>query len=76
MSEEEKEYKVIYSDLVKKQMEEDPELAKAIREFTAAMRQALHAVETGQHKTLDDAVEAITGNRPVPVDDPFEDDDE
>lgn len=45
----------------------DPELAKAMRELSAAFHQAWHAVETGQHATFDDAMEAITGLRPARV---------
>lgn len=49
-------------------MNKNPELAAAIREFCANMRQAKHAVLTGQHKTIEDAMEAITGHRPERLD--------
>lgn len=67
-----KEMEVILSDEVKKQMEEDPDLAEALRDFSAMMRQAMQGVADGKYKSMDDAVEAITGNRPrkVDLDDP------
>lgn len=68
MTEEKKEMDVILSDHVQQQMKDDPEMAKAIREFSAMLRQASYGVSTGQYKSLDDAVEAITGSRPVKVD--------
>jgi len=67
-----KERDIIISDQVAEQMAGDPELADEIRGILAAFRQAEHAVATGQHKSFEDALEAITGNRPEPVefDDP------
>lgn len=49
---------------VAEQMADDPELAEALKETFAVFHQAHHAVETGQYKTFDDAMEAITGSRP------------
>ncbi len=57
------------SEQVRAEMEQNPELAQAVREMCAAFRQAYHAVATGQHKSFEDAVEAITGRRPQPFDD-------
>lgn len=59
-----KELEIEFSPEVLAQMENDPDMAAAIREFSASLRQADHAVKTGQHKTFEDAIEAITGNRP------------
>lgn len=53
---------------VQAQLDADPEMAKAVKEFMAMMHQAHHAVQTGQHKTMEDAVEAISGSRPMPID--------
>lgn len=63
-----KELKIVISDSVKESMDSDPELAEFMRDFMASMRQADHAVKTGQHNTFDDAIEAITGFRPELVD--------
>ena len=61
------ELKVELSDQVKAQMAADPELAEAMREMIANFHQAHAAVKAGQYKTFDEAMEAITGERPVPV---------
>ncbi len=53
---------------VQDQMDDAPDMAEAMREFIANLHQAQHAVETGQHATIEDAIEAITGNRPEPLD--------
>lgn len=67
-----KELKIIMAPEVQKDVEADPELAAALRDFSAILRQAMHGVETGQYKSFDDAMEAITGSRPrkVDLDDP------
>lgn len=64
------------SDQVRDKMAADPEAAEAIRDFVAILRQASHGVKTGQYKTMDDAIEALTGSRPEAVDLDAEDDDE
>ena len=66
--EEDKDIEVILSDSVQEQMDEDPELAKAMKEMIANFHQAMDSVKRGQHKTFDEAMEAITGQRPVPID--------
>ena len=58
---------LVYSDQVKRKMEEDPALAEAMRQIAAEMRQAHHAWQSGQYASFDDAMEAITGERPEPV---------
>ena len=73
MSTKPKDLEIIMSDEVAAQMADDPEMAAALREISAAFRQAHHAVQSGQHGTFEDAMEAITGNRPEPV---FLDDEE
>lgn len=65
---EKKELQIKMSDQVRGKMADDPEAQKAMREFIAVLHQAHDAVQRGQYKTMDDAVEAITGNRPEPVD--------
>lgn len=67
------EYEVVIAPEVLEQMAQDPEMAAAIREICAAFRQSAHAVKTGQHNSFEDAMEAITGNRPEPVFDDEED---
>lgn len=57
------------SDEARQQMDEDPAAAEAIRIFCASIRQAHHSVETGQHASLFDAMEAITGMRPCKLPD-------
>lgn len=74
MSDDRKEFKFVITDKLAAQMENDPKLAQAIREMMATFRQARHAVETGQHKTFEDAVEAITGNRPERLENDEDDD--
>lgn len=73
MADEPKELEIVFSDQVLEAMTNDPEMAALIKDFSAAYRQADHAVKTGQHKSFEDAMEAITGHRPEPV---FLDDDE
>lgn len=65
---ESKPLEILFSPEVEEQMRNDPKLAEAVRRLTASFRQADHAVKTGQHKTFDEAMEAITGSRPVAVD--------
>ena len=69
----EKELKVELSTAVKAQVEDDPELAEAIRHLSACFRQASYAVATGQHKTFEDALEAITGSRPEKIEEDEDD---
>lgn len=59
---------VLLSDQVKEAMAEDADVAKMMKDMIAVFHQAQHAVDTGQHETFEDAVEAITGNRPEPID--------
>jgi hypothetical protein len=51
-----------------KLMADDPEFAKAYREFAANLRQAMQAVQEGRYERFEDAMEAITGQRPKRVD--------
>lgn len=59
---------LIYSEQVKAAMAADPDLAEAMREIATSMRQAHHAWRSGQYASFEDAMEAITGQRPEPVD--------
>ena len=68
MTEKDKDIDVVFSDKVKEQIAADPVLAEFVRSFSASLRQAHDGVKRGQYKTLDDAVEAITGNRPQKID--------
>lgn len=74
MADKKKEPTVEYAPEVLEQMEGDPEMAKALREFAACARQAMQGVAEGKYKSFDDAMEAITGNRPEKIDlDDFDD---
>lgn len=55
---------ITISDEAKAKMAADPKLDAIVKDLLAAFHQAHNAVHTGQHKTIDDALEAITGNRP------------
>ena len=65
---EDKELEIEMSDQVKDQIASDPEMAAAMADFIAMLHQARDAVKRGQYKTIDDAMEGITGNRPVKID--------
>ena len=58
---------IVLSENAKRQLAADPELAAACRELFANMRQAHLAVREGRYATFDDAMEAITGERPTPL---------
>lgn len=51
-----------------KLIRDDPEFAAEFREFSANMRQAMHAWQTGRYPSFEDAMEAITGQRPRRID--------
>lgn len=63
-----KDLEIELSDQVKAQMAADPKMAAALREMFAMMRQAHAATKAGQYKTMDDAMEAISGHRPQKYD--------
>lgn len=48
---------------------EHPEAQEAIRELFANFRQAYAAMQAGQYDSFEDAMEAISGKRPVPLTD-------
>ncbi|MEZ2410525.1 hypothetical protein AB6806_27390 [Bosea sp. RCC_152_1] len=58
-----KEFTVEISDQVKAEMDADPELGAALREFFANCHQAHDAVAAGRHPTFEAAIEAITGHK-------------
>jgi hypothetical protein len=58
---------IVLSDEVKADMKADPDIAAAIGGLMEAMRQADHGVRSGKYASIDDALEAITGNRPEVV---------
>ena len=59
---------VIFSPEVLERMENDPSLQEAMRFFSETMQTAIEGVKRGQYKTLDDAMEALLGHRPVKYD--------
>lgn len=71
-----KEIELNLSDQVKEAMANDAELAEALREIFACMRQAMEGVQSGRYRSFDEGMERITGERPRPVDEPFDDEDE
>jgi len=44
-----------------------PKVQAKAREMVANLRQAVQAVNDGRYETVEDAMEAITGERPVPL---------
>lgn len=44
-----------------------PAVQAKAREMVANLRQAVQAVNDGRYETVEDAIEAITGKRPVPL---------
>lgn len=67
MSEKKKELTIELSDEVRDKMNSDPELATVMKELFANFHQAFEGVQSGQYKSMEDAMEAITGNRPEPI---------
>ena len=57
--------KIEMTDHVRDKVASDPKLADFMRDFNAALHQAHDSVRRGQHTTMEDAMEAITGFRPV-----------
>ena len=76
----ERELEVIISPSMQAQVDameaEQPGVKAALVEFTANLRQAQHAVNEGRYESLADALEAITGVRPVLLPESELDDDE
>jgi len=68
VTEEKKDLEVVIMPECQAQIDADPELAKAMREFAAIARQAQAGVESGQYKDFNDAMFVLTGNRPERVD--------
>jgi hypothetical protein len=64
---EKKEPTVEWSDQVREAAERDPKIADLLRDFGAKARQAMQMVEAGQYKSFDDAMEALTGERPQKI---------
>lgn len=62
-----KEPVVEYSAQAQAQMEADPKLAAAVRDFSAMARQAMEGVAAGRYATFEDGMEALTGKRPEPL---------
>lgn len=60
--------KVEYGPEVQAAIAQDPELAEAVRSFAANVRQAMADVASGKYASFDDAIFALTGNRPEPLD--------
>lgn len=68
MTAEQKDLKIEILPDVQAKIDSDPKLASFMKNFQAILHQAHHAVATGQYKTMEDAIEAMTGHRPVKVD--------
>lgn len=67
-----KDWKVAYSDQVKEQAAENPEMAEALRDFTSRMRQAMHDFEAGKFSSRDEAMRSIGGEKVDPDEVPEE----
>lgn len=69
MSEDDKdlEPKVVIPPEIQKQMDANPELAKAMKDMMAEMKNAMQAVKDGRYATFEDAIEAIIGQRPQQI---------
>jgi hypothetical protein len=55
---------------------EHPEVREVVREFMANVRQARQGVIEGRYASFEDAMEAITGSRPEPMDECDDEDDD
>lgn len=73
MTEKKDDYQVIWSPEVEAQAAADPKKAAALRELGAIFRQAMAGVESGQYKSFEDGVEALSGSRPQPITDADDD---
>lgn len=67
MPDTDKDLNIVIPDDVQAQLDADPKMAEAMRGIFASMRQAHADVASGKYAAFDDAMEAITGNRPEPV---------
>ena len=54
---------IMFSPEVQGQMASDPKLAEMIRSVNASFHQAFHGVQSGQYKSLDEAMEKVTGGK-------------
>lgn len=71
-----KELQVIHGEQVKEAAAKDPELAEALRDMGAVLLQAMEGFASGKYDSFEDAMEAITGERPERiVDDQADSDD-
>ena len=68
MSGKSKELEIVILPEAANEIAADPELANAMKDMFAAFHQANAAVQSGQYASFEDAMEAITGSRPEPVD--------
>lgn len=59
------ELKVELSEYVLQQIDDDPELAEALMEFSNMMKKAFTLFQAGEYASMEDAVEALTGSRPT-----------
>lgn len=63
-----KDLEVVLSDQVKQQMAADPELATAMKSFLEVVHTANEGLQSGKYDSFEDAIFALTGERPEPVD--------
>lgn len=59
---------VVMSAEVQAEADADPELATALREFSANARQAMQGVKDGTYTSFEEGIEKITGHKPERVD--------
>lgn len=58
---------IVHSPETIAEMEADEAFADEMKSVSSALRQAVHALQTGKYETFEDAMEAICGFRPVMV---------
>ena len=68
MPDDDNDLEIEFSPGTREQMNKDPKIAAALRDFTAAFRQANEGVKRGYYKTIEEGLESITGGRVRNVD--------
>lgn len=64
MNDNDKDLSIEILPAVQEQMDADPEAAAVMKSFLEVLYSAHAGVKSGQYKTIDDGIEALTGHRP------------
>lgn len=67
MSDDDKKFRIEVSPQAQAKVDSDPALAEVMREMMKSFDAAMEALATGKFETFEDAMEAITGQRPKPL---------